>query len=105
MLKKLHHEFADDGAFWMTFEDMLNNFKWIHRTRLFDERWTVAQQWTSNPVSWAPGFLKAKFVIEIKQEGMVVIVLSNVSVFCPLPPPPPFFVVANLLPLLTRKQA
>jgi hypothetical protein len=81
ILKKIRHEFADNGAFWMSFEDMLSNFKWIHRTRLFDERWTVAQQWTSSPVSWVPGFLKSRFVVEIKQEGMVVFVLSTVSVF------------------------
>lgn len=79
ILKKLGHEFRDDGVFWMAFEDVLSNFKWIHRTRLFDERWTVAQQWMSTSVSWVPGFLKSKFVVEIKKEGMVVIVLSTVS--------------------------
>jgi hypothetical protein len=78
MMQKLDHEFGDDGLFWMTLEDTLKNFKWIHRTRLFDERWTVAQQWTSTPVSWIPGYLKSKFVVEIKEDGLAVLVLSKV---------------------------
>jgi hypothetical protein len=63
----------------MSFDDVLSNFKWIHRTRLFDERWTVAQQWMSTSVSWVPGFLKTKFLVNIKKEGMAVLVLSTVS--------------------------
>jgi hypothetical protein len=78
MIKKLKHEFGDDGVFWMSFNDMLDNFKWMYRTRLFDERWTVAQQWLSVSISWLTGYLKKKFVIEVEEEGMVVIVLSQV---------------------------
>ncbi|ESU06897.1 hypothetical protein FGSG_01569 [Fusarium graminearum PH-1] len=77
MIKKLKHEFGDDGVFWMSFGDMLDNFKWMYRTRLFDERWTVAQQWLSISISWLTGYLKKKFVIEVEEEGMVVIVLSQ----------------------------
>ncbi|CAH0046469.1 unnamed protein product [Clonostachys solani] len=79
MFRKLRHEFGDDGVFWMTLDDMLSNFKWLHRTRLFDERWTVAQQWTSVPIAWVPGFLKTKFVFEVEREGVVVIVLSKLD--------------------------
>ncbi|RGP64102.1 hypothetical protein FLONG3_9648 [Fusarium longipes] len=79
MIKKLKHEFGDDGVFWMTFNDMLDNFKWMYRTRLFDERWTVAQQWLSVSISWLTGYLKKKFVIEVEEEGMVVIVLSQLD--------------------------
>jgi hypothetical protein len=79
MIRKLNYSFADNGNFWMTFEDVLSNFRWIFRTRLFDERWTVAQQWMSSPVSWVTGFLRKKFIVEIKREGLVVIVLSTVS--------------------------
>ena len=78
MLKRLRYEFSDDGVFWMSFEDVLNSFKWIHRTRLFDDKWTVAQQWTSDPVSWVSGYLKSKFIIEVKSQGLAVIVFSKV---------------------------
>ncbi|KAJ3522261.1 hypothetical protein NM208_g12934 [Fusarium decemcellulare] len=79
MIQKLRHEFGDDGIFWMSYNDMLDNFKWIYRTRLFDERWTVAQQWTSVSVAWLTGYLKKKFIVEVKEEGMVVIVLSQLD--------------------------
>lgn len=41
MMKKLSHQFGDDGTFWMLYEDMLEMFKFLHRTRLFDDKWTV----------------------------------------------------------------
>ena len=52
----------------------------IHRTRLFDERWTVVQQWTSANISWITGYLKTKFQIIVKKSGLVVIVLTQVGV-------------------------
>ncbi|CAH0057488.1 unnamed protein product [Clonostachys solani] len=79
MITRLEHEFGDDGVFWMTLEDTLSNFKWLHRTRLFDERWTVAQHWTSTPVSWIPGYLQTKFLVEVEKEGTAVIVLSQLD--------------------------
>lgn len=79
MIKKLRHEFGDDGVFWMSYEDVLMTFRWLYRTRLFDERWTVVQQWTSVRVSWVTGYLKKKFIVEVKEAGLVVIVLSQVS--------------------------
>ncbi len=67
----------------MSFQDMLETFLFLHRTRLFDEKWTVVQQWTSVNVAWVSGYLNTKFVVEVKKGGMVVIVLTQVclSVF------------------------
>ncbi|KAH6885761.1 hypothetical protein B0T10DRAFT_83787 [Thelonectria olida] len=79
MIQKLRHKFGDDGVFWMTYDDLLSNFKWIYRTRLFDQRWTVVQEWTSLRVSWLTGYLKKKFIVEVKEAGMVVIVLSQLD--------------------------
>ncbi|TDZ15111.1 Calpain-type cysteine protease DEK1 [Colletotrichum orbiculare MAFF 240422] len=78
-LKKLNHTFGDDGVFWMAYEDMLSTFMYIHRTRLFDEKWTVVQRWTSANVSWVTGYLQSKFVVTVKKAGMVVIVLTQLD--------------------------
>lgn len=78
-LRKLSHTFGDDGVFWMSFDDMLSTFKWIHRTRLFDSRWTVVSAWTSAAISWVTGFLRKKFRVEIKKAGTVVVVLTQLD--------------------------
>ncbi|KAK8139130.1 hypothetical protein PG984_002510 [Apiospora sp. TS-2023a] len=78
-LQKLGHTFGDDGVFWMRYEDMLETFMFIHRTRLFDEKWTVVQQWTSANVSWITGYLQTKFEITVAKDGVVVIVLTQLD--------------------------
>lgn len=78
-MEKLDHRFKDDGVFWMEYGDMLQTFRYIYRTRLFDEHWTVIQQWASCSVSWVTGYLRTKFVLDVKKAGMVVIVMGQVS--------------------------
>ncbi|KAI1074465.1 calpain family cysteine protease [Whalleya microplaca] len=77
--KKLNHTFGDDGVFWISYRDMLNTFMYIHRTRLFDEKWTIIQQWTSANISWVTGYLQTKFQIEVKRAGLAVIVLTQLD--------------------------
>ncbi|PYI24778.1 cysteine proteinase [Aspergillus violaceofuscus CBS 115571] len=78
-LQKLQHRFGDDGMFWMAYEDLLSTFVFLHRTRIFDETWTVVQRWTSVSVPWIEGYLRTKFVVEIGVAGPVVFVLSEVD--------------------------
>jgi hypothetical protein len=78
MIKKLRHKFRDNGIFWMAFHDMLENFRWIYRTRLFDEHWITTQRWTSISVPWLGGHLKERFIVEVQHKDTVVIVLSQV---------------------------
>ena len=89
---KLNHRFGDDGVFWMSYQDMLETFLFLHRTRLFDEKWTVVQQWTSINVGWVSGYLNTKFLVEVKKAGKVIFALNQVresfSQFSPSPPPP-----------------
>ncbi|KAK3342141.1 hypothetical protein B0T25DRAFT_466168 [Lasiosphaeria hispida] len=78
-LTKLNYRFENDGVFWMTFKDMLNTFTNLYRTRLFDDQWTVTQEWTSVNVSWLTGYLQKKFIIEVTQTGTVVLVLQQID--------------------------
>ncbi|KAM7220204.1 calpain-9 [Rhypophila decipiens] len=78
-LKRLGHTFGDNGTFWMTYQDMVRVVDSIDRTRLFDEKWTVVQQWTSIHVGWIAGYHNTKFILEVKKAGMVVVVLSQAS--------------------------
>src|SRR3569833_2256557 len=58
---------------------MLGQFDELYRTLLIDDRRTVVQQWTSSNISWVTGFLHSKFVIDLKKDWLVVIVLSQVT--------------------------
>ncbi|KAI0620440.1 calpain family cysteine protease [Pyrenophora tritici-repentis] len=78
-LKKLDHKFGDDGLFWMTYEEMLERFDLLDRTRLFDDTWTVVQHWTSVSVAWVTGYMDTKFSVEIKKSGPTVFVLCQLD--------------------------
>ncbi|CAK7224901.1 hypothetical protein SCUCBS95973_005676 [Sporothrix curviconia] len=78
-LQTLNHAFGDNGVFWMSFQDMLDTFGFLHRTRLFDAQWTVVQQWASVGVAWVPGYLGTRFVIDVKVPGLLVVVLSQLD--------------------------
>jgi hypothetical protein len=78
-MEKLDHRFRNDGIFWMEYGDMLQTFAYIYRTRLFDEHWTVIQQWASCSVTWVTGYLRTKFILHVKKAGMFVIVMSQAS--------------------------
>ena len=67
---------------------MLFTFTNLHRTRIFDKSWTAVQKWTSLNVAWVTGYLQRKFVVEIKEEGIVVFVLSQVRPNRPHVPQP-----------------
>ncbi|KAF2122378.1 hypothetical protein BDV96DRAFT_482899 [Lophiotrema nucula] len=78
-MNKLNYRFADDGLFWMSYDDLRNRFDLLDRTRLFDEEWTVVQHWTSVSVAWVTGYLNTKFIVEIKKAGPTVFVLCQLD--------------------------
>ncbi|KAL9094954.1 MAG: hypothetical protein Q9165_002904 [Trypethelium subeluteriae] len=78
-METLKHEFGDDGIFWISYEDLLKNFQDFDRTRLFYDRWTVTQQWTSISVPWTLDYLDTKFRLEVARAGPTVIVLSQLD--------------------------
>lgn len=77
-MEKLEHTFGDDGLFWMSFEDLLNRFEMLDRTRIFDSTWTRVQSWTSVSVAWVTGYMNTKFMVEIRKKGPTVFQLCQV---------------------------
>ena len=78
-MQKLDHKFGDDGAFWMSYEDLLKKFQVFDRTRLFDEEWKVTQQWTQLTVPWSTDYHSTRFSFTVEKKVPVVLVLSQVS--------------------------
>lgn len=78
-MQKLNHRFGNDGSFWMSYEDLLQKYQTIDRTRLFVEDWKITQQWTSFNVSWATEYHNTKFAFTAEKRTSFVLVLSQVS--------------------------
>ncbi|KAK3985038.1 putative calpain-1 catalytic subunit [Cladorrhinum sp. PSN332] len=78
-MKKLDHSFGDDGAFWISYEDLLRKYQHFDRTRLFDDKWKVTSMWTTLNVSWAPDYNDTKFSFTLEKSGPVVLVLSQLD--------------------------
>lgn len=77
MMTKLKHTFGDDGVFWMSYKDFLKHFPCINRVRLFDDSWTIGQQWTCVDVPWTVDYMDSKFQFTVSERGPVVIVLAQ----------------------------
>ncbi|EMC99760.1 hypothetical protein BAUCODRAFT_30166 [Baudoinia panamericana UAMH 10762] len=78
-LDKLGHKFSDDGVFWISYEDLLDNYQHFDRTRLFDQSWQVTQQWISLSIPWSIDYHDTHFEFDIAEEGQVVVVLSQLD--------------------------
>lgn len=83
-MEKLNYKFGDDGVFYISFEDMLKRFDMLDRVRLFSgDDWYNSQLWTSVNVPWMATYLdNVKFVVDVTEPGVVVFVLSQVSLMC-----------------------
>ncbi|KAH8589092.1 hypothetical protein B0O99DRAFT_655624 [Bisporella sp. PMI_857] len=77
---ELNHKFGNDGAFWISFEDLLHKYQHLDRTRLFMDSpdWRITQKWISAEVPWLPQF-KQRFRIALTKESPVVLVLSQLD--------------------------
>ncbi|PWY78339.1 putative calpain [Aspergillus heteromorphus CBS 117.55] len=78
-MAKLGHKFGNDGFFWISYEDLLKKYQHFDRIRLFNEEWTVTQQWTTLNVPWSADYHSTKFVLDVTKAGPVVIVLSQLD--------------------------
>ncbi|KAI5261539.1 cysteine proteinase [Aureobasidium subglaciale] len=80
LVEQLKFDFKDPGVFWVTLDNFLKHFDSIQRTRLFDESWTLTQQWTSVSVpAGAVTFLDTSFQISLSRPGPVVFVLAQLD--------------------------
>lgn len=52
LMQLLDHKFGNDGIFWISYEDLLEMWRSLERTRRFRPEWFDTQCWTSLDVSW-----------------------------------------------------
>jgi hypothetical protein len=76
----LNHKFGNDSVFWISYQDLLRKYQHFDRTRLFRDspEWRITQKWISVEVPWKSEF-EQKFVISLKKESPVVLVLSQLD--------------------------
>ncbi|KAM0134320.1 hypothetical protein ACHAO1_005715 [Botrytis cinerea] len=78
----LNHKFGNEGIFWMPYEDFLNRYDEIWRTRIFHcdwFNWHVAQHWTTVNVPWSGDYNETSFHFDIPVPTTAVIVLSQLD--------------------------
>ncbi|KAK0638782.1 hypothetical protein B0T16DRAFT_431877 [Cercophora newfieldiana] len=78
-LRKLDHRFGDDGAFWISYKELLRKYQNFDRTRLFGPDWKVTSIWTTLSVPWTIEYHDTKFAFTVAKPGPVVIVLSQLD--------------------------
>ncbi|KAK7959461.1 calpain-8 [Apiospora aurea] len=78
-LLKLNHRFGDDGAFWISYEDLLRKYQAFDRTRLFGSDWKVTAIWTTVSVPWTLDYHDTQFAFTLAKPGPIVIVLSQLD--------------------------
>ncbi|KAK4156277.1 calcium-dependent cysteine-type endopeptidase [Chaetomidium leptoderma] len=78
-LTRMGHQFGDDGAFWMSYKDLLRKFQTFDRTRLFGQNWKVTSMWTTLNVAWSLDYHDTKFSFTLAKSGPVVIALSQLD--------------------------
>lgn len=64
----------------MRYEDLLEKYKYIDRTRIFGRDWHVAQQWMTVQVPWSTlDYQETRFTFHIPETTPAVIVLSQLD--------------------------
>ena len=78
-LNDLKYQFGDDGIFWMPYEDFLQRYSSLKRTRLFSPQWNVTQKWTTVQVPWSGDYNDTRFEFTIPEATHTVVVLSKLD--------------------------
>lgn len=77
--EELGHKFGSDSVFWISYEDMIDKYTLIDRTRLFrDPDWRCCQRWIGADVPWKPDYHE-KFQIKLKQDSPLILKLTQLD--------------------------
>ncbi|KZV99799.1 cysteine proteinase [Exidia glandulosa HHB12029] len=81
-LEKLGHRFGDDGEFIMEYDDFLQTWPMIERSRLFDVNWRMSSLWLNvkslpPPSAWTFG--DVSFTFSVSKPTSAVIVLAQLD--------------------------
>lgn len=77
--EELGHKFGSDSVFWISYEDMINKYTLIDRTRLFrGSDWRCCQRWIGADVPWKPDYHE-KFQIKLKQDSPLILKLTQLD--------------------------
>lgn len=77
--EELGHKFGSDSVFWISFEDMIDKYTLIDRTRLFqDPDWRCCQRWIGVDVPWKPDYHE-KFQIKLKTDSPLILKLTQLD--------------------------
>ncbi|KAL2753037.1 hypothetical protein ACRALDRAFT_2112723 [Sodiomyces alcalophilus JCM 7366] len=76
---ELNHHFGNDSSFWISYEDFLNKFQHIDRTRLFrDPDWRCCQRWIGVEAPWKPQY-NEKFQFTLTRDSPLVLTLAQLD--------------------------
>ncbi|KAL0942135.1 calpain-like protein [Colletotrichum truncatum] len=78
-LQKLNHKFGDDGAFWISYQDLLKKYSIFDVTRLFGADWKVTSIWTTLSVPWTLDYHDTHFAFTLSRPGPIVLVLAQLD--------------------------
>ncbi|KAG9292486.1 hypothetical protein G9A89_001559 [Geosiphon pyriformis] len=73
-MAKLDHKFGNDGAFWMSYDDLLKHFHRLYKCRIFDNSWNVLSGWIKYNVEPQSD---GKFILTLPEASNVVILLQQ----------------------------
>ena len=77
--EELGHKFGSDSVFWISYEDMINKYTLLDRTRLFtDPDWRCCQRWIGVDVPWKPDYHE-KFQIKLTKESPLILKLTQLD--------------------------
>lgn len=77
--EELGHKFGSDSVFWISYEDMINKYTLLDRTKLFRESdWRCCQRWIGVDVPWKPDYHE-KFQIKLSKESPLTLKLTQLD--------------------------